>query len=99
MIIEMLEIRYPPGVDKAELKSFWNSVYKPACKKVGYKMFRSCWIYTGGPMNMEIFIGELDSLADLQRVETAKEMQEAQAEWQRRFPGAEVTQKILQVVQ
>jgi len=51
-------------------------------------------------MNMGILIGELDSLADLERVDTVKEIQEATAEFRRRFPDTEVTRtKILEVIE
>jgi len=76
-----------------------KNVAKPADEKAGYKMQRFAWVHTGGPMNMGIFIGELDSLADIERVWTVKEIQEATEEFGRRFPGVEVTRRILQVIE
>ena len=87
-------------MDKKKVEDFFNNVGKPAYKKAGYKTLRVTWVHTGGPMNMGILIGELDSLADLERVDTVKEMQKAVAEFCRRFPNVEVTRtKILEVIE
>lgn len=62
-------------------------------------MIRVTWVHTGGPMNMGIVIGELDGLAHLERVWAVKELQEAGAEFGQRFPDAEVTRRILEVIE
>ncbi len=90
MIIEILEHRFPASVDKEQVEDFINNIGRPACEKAGYKTIRFAWTHIGGPMNMGIFIGELDSLADMERVRTVKKMQEAVAEFERRFPKVEV---------
>lgn len=94
-----LEVRYPEPVDRKQVEDFMKNVAKPADEKAGYKMVRFTWVHTGGPMNMGIFIGELDSLADLERVDTVKEIQETGAEFGRRFPDTEATRRILQVIE
>ena len=100
MIIEILEARFPASVDRKQVEDWVNNVSKPADEKAGYKMIRYAWTHIGGPMNMGIFIGELDSLADMERVWTVKEIQETTAEFRHRFPNAEVTRsKILEVIE
>ena len=100
MIIEIWEVRFPTPVDRKQVEDWVNNVHKPAGEKAGCKMTRFGWTHTGGPMNMLIGIRELDSLADIERVGTVKEMQESGAEWGRRFPNAEVTRsKILEVIE
>ena len=99
MIIEIEEARFPTSVDRKQVDDFANNVAKPACEKAGYKMIRFAWMQIGGPTNMGIFIGELDSLADLERMWTVKEMQEYTTEFRRRFPNVEMTRRILEVVE
>ncbi len=100
MIIEIWENRFPEPVDRKQVEDFLNNVHKPAAEKAGYKMIRYTWTHTGGLGNTLIGIGELDSFADIERVWTVKEMQEAEAEWERRFPNAEGGRsKILEVIE
>lgn len=100
MIIVIVEARFPTPVDRKQVEDFVNNVSKPADEKAGFKMIRYAWTHTGGPTNVGIFIGELDSLADIERLETVKEMQEEAAEWGRRFPNVEMTRtKILEVIE
>ena len=100
MIIEIWEARYPTSVDREQVEDWVNNVAKPAHEKAGYKMVRYAWLHTGGPRNMGMLIGELDSFADIARVRTVKEMQESGAEFGRRFPGTELTRtRILQVIE
>ncbi|GAH90068.1 unnamed protein product [marine sediment metagenome] len=99
MIIEIWETRFPPSVDRNQVEDFVNNVWKPAGEKAGYKMIRWTWMHTGQPVEELVVIGELESLADVDKVWTIKEMQEAAAEWGRRFPNAEGGRtKILEVI-
>ncbi len=100
MVIEIWEHRFLTPVDKKQVEDFTNNVWKPACEKAGYKMLRNAWTHTGGPMNILTTIAELDSLADIERVWTVKEMQEAAAKFWRRFPNMEgARSKILNVIE
>jgi len=100
MIIEIWEIRFPTPVDKKQVEDFLNNVQKPADEKAGCKMIRFAWTHTGGPMNILTIIVEWDSFADIERVWTVKEMEEAAKEWGRRFPNVEGGRsKILEVIE
>ena len=100
MIIEIWEGRFLTSVDRKQVEDHVNNVAKPACEKAGYKMVRYAWVHTDGPVNTLIAIGELDSLADIERVWTVKEFQEATAEFNRRFPNAKgARSKILEVIE
>lgn len=98
MIIQILEHRFVASVNREQVEDFVNNVARPAWEKAGYKMIRFAWVQTGGPMKVGIVIGELDSLADIERVCKVKEMQESAAEFGRRFPDTEVTRRIMEVV-
>lgn len=100
MIIEIWEGRFPSLVDRKQVEDHVNNIAKPACEKAGYKMVRYAWVHTDGPGNTLIAIGELETLADVERVGTVKEYQEANEEFDRRFPDAKtVRSKILHVIE
>ncbi|TKJ46881.1 hypothetical protein CEE34_06620 [Candidatus Aerophobetes bacterium Ae_b3a] len=100
MIIEIWENRFPEPFDRKQVEDFFNNVWKPAQEKAGYKMIRYTWTHTGGLGNTLIGIVELDSFADIERVWTVKEMEEAAEEFDRRFPNAEGGRtKILEVIE
>ena len=99
MIMEIWEGRYPHSIDKKEVDDFFKNVMRPALEKGGQKRPRFGWMSIGGPTNLGILIGELESLTDIERAWSIKELQEASEEFDRRFRGVEVTKRILEIVE
>jgi len=99
MIRQIWEGRYPHTIDKKEVDDFFKNVVRPALEKGGYKRLRFGWMSIGGPTNLGILTGELESLADIDRAWSIKELPEASEEFDRRFRGVEVTKRILEIVE
>jgi len=99
MFIVVWEGKYPCPVDKEQVEDCIKNVVIPTRTKAGYKNQCFAWMSIGGPTNLGILIGEIESLADIERVATLPEMEKAGEEFFERFPDVELTRRILEVVE
>lgn len=98
MVIEIAEYKFPNSVDREFTEHFGKHVVAPACEKAGFKMIRFGWLRNGEGMNVGIFIGEMDSLDELEKYWESKEHQQLEKEIARLFPEIEAKVRIVEVI-
>jgi len=99
MVIDIVEYKIPGSVDKDEVEEFVEDIVIPNSEKAGFKNIRVGWVVGEEEENIGIFIGEMDSLEELETYRDSEEHKKFHEEVEKRFPGIEEKGRIVEVIE